>query len=220
MSFGKLLAGKAPFLAAVFATLAVQLLITFGVVAYLRRGTPDAQAMAAKLHKWTLLLVVAFLVLGITLVLVPMGMVTKLVLMTCLSAITGAVLGVVVRQVPEDVLRSVLLSTVGVFAAMTVIGAGLAATGVDLSLAGFALLIGTIGLLIAQVVMSFFEDAKGMRRTAATIAVVLFSLWVAYDTNTILQRNYNGDFVSAALDYYLDFVSLFDSLAAVTGNTS
>ena len=33
-----------------------------------------------------------------------------------------------------------------------------------------------------------------------------------YDTNSILQRNYNGDFITASLDYYLDIINIFSGL--------
>lgn len=218
VSFGKLLGSKAPFLAAVFATLAVQLLITFGIVAYLRTGTPEAQALADKVQAWAVPLVFMVLALVIVLAFVPMGLAPKLVLMASLSALMGAVLGAVVRAVPTDVLRGVLLSTVGVFAAMIVVGVGLAATGADLPLLGFVLLVGLISVAVSQVVLLFVEHSSGARRALATIAVVIVSMYVAYHTGTIVQREYTGDFASAALDYYAGFMSLFDELATLASN--
>jgi hypothetical protein len=32
---------------------------------------------------------------------------------------------------------------------------------------------------------------------------------VLYDTNSILQKNYGGDYVNASLDYFLDVETLF-----------
>jgi FtsH-binding integral membrane protein len=42
--------------------------------------------------------------------------------------------------------------------------------------------------------------------------LLLFSVYVVYDTNSILQRNYNGDFITASLDYYLDILNIFSNL--------
>jgi FtsH-binding integral membrane protein len=41
------------------------------------------------------------------------------------------------------------------------------------------------------------------------VGIILFAMYVIYDTNTILQRNYSGDFVTASMDYYLDIINLF-----------
>ena len=39
--------------------------------------------------------------------------------------------------------------------------------------------------------------------------LVLFSVYIIYDTNRILQKDYFGDFVTASLDYYLDIINIF-----------
>jgi FtsH-binding integral membrane protein len=46
----------------------------------------------------------------------------------------------------------------------------------------------------------------------SVVGLALFSLFVIYDTNTILQRNYYGDFITASLDYYLDIINIFLNL--------
>ena len=42
--------------------------------------------------------------------------------------------------------------------------------------------------------------------------IVLFSLYLIYDTNVIFRRDYSGDFITASLDYYLDILNLFLNL--------
>ena len=39
--------------------------------------------------------------------------------------------------------------------------------------------------------------------------LMLFSIYIVYDTNRILQKDYFGDFVTASLDYYLDIINIF-----------
>jgi FtsH-binding integral membrane protein len=46
----------------------------------------------------------------------------------------------------------------------------------------------------------------------AIIGILLFSAYIVYDTNVILQKNYFGDFITASLDYYLDIINLFINL--------
>ena len=46
----------------------------------------------------------------------------------------------------------------------------------------------------------------------SSAVVLLFSIYILYDTNIILQRNYAGDFISASISYYLDIINVFNSL--------
>jgi FtsH-binding integral membrane protein len=50
---------------------------------------------------------------------------------------------------------------------------------------------------------------SGAVKGLSVVGLMLFSLFVVYDTNTILQRNYYGDFITASLDYYLDIINIF-----------
>jgi len=46
----------------------------------------------------------------------------------------------------------------------------------------------------------------------SVFSLLLFSMYIIYDTNAILQRNYYGDFIRASLDYYLDVLNIFVDL--------
>ena len=52
----------------------------------------------------------------------------------------------------------------------------------------------------------------------SVLGLFLFSLFIIYDTNHILQREYYGDFVTASLDYYLDIINVFVDLVAFNNN--
>ena len=45
---------------------------------------------------------------------------------------------------------------------------------------------------------------------------MLFSVYIIYDTNSILQRDYGGDFISASLAYYLDIINIFSNLLSTS----
>ena len=40
------------------------------------------------------------------------------------------------------------------------------------------------------------------------IVSIIIALFIIYDTNVIMNRNYNGNFVQASFDYFIDFVNL------------
>jgi FtsH-binding integral membrane protein len=58
----------------------------------------------------------------------------------------------------------------------------------------------------------FIPTSSLTKKIAIIFSLLLFSVYVVYDTNSILQRNYYGDFITASLDYYLDILNIFANL--------
>jgi FtsH-binding integral membrane protein len=58
----------------------------------------------------------------------------------------------------------------------------------------------------------FIPTSSLTKKILVIFSLLLFSVYVVYDTNSILQRNYNGDFITASLDYYLDILNIFSNL--------
>jgi FtsH-binding integral membrane protein len=44
------------------------------------------------------------------------------------------------------------------------------------------------------------------------VGLLITSLYIIYDTNKILQDNYDGDFITASLNYYIDIFYYADFL--------
>ena len=61
-------------------------------------------------------------------------------------------------------------------------------------------------------------SSSGTKRYLTIFSLMLFSVYIIYDTNTILQRNYFGDFITASLDYYLDIINIFVNLLSYNNN--
>ncbi len=59
--------------------------------------------------------------------------------------------------------------------------------------------------------MMFFKAAPKHFVYLSGFIVFLFSLFIIYDTYSILQKNYDDDFISASLSYLLDLVNLFEN---------
>ncbi|AJP49387.1 membrane protein [Rugosibacter aromaticivorans] len=99
--------------------------------------------------------------------------------------------------------------------------AGVASTSKrDFSNLGKFLFVGVVLLLVAMVANMFFQ-IPALALTISTIAVVLFSAYILYDINRIIQGG-ETNYISATLAVYLDiynvFVSLLNLLMALSGN--
>jgi len=206
-SFGSLVADRAPFLAAVYCVLAMQLGVTAAVIAYLR-GHKYAPTL------WNVApLAVASLGAVLVMTLVPMHPALKLAVFTAFSVMIGALSIAASDRVPIEAVQSAAMSAVGIFLGMTLLAFALAAAGVDLGFMGFALLSALLGLIVAMLVCAFVYPKSGaVRRALFAFGAALFSVYIAYDTNAMLMRAGEQDVVTAALGLFLDVFNLFQDL--------
>ncbi len=107
----------------------------------------------------------------------------------------------------ENAIRSGILGAMGIFAIMFVVGAAVPVIGYRV---GQGLFFALLALLIARITAMFSEKNEAVHKMLSGAGIAIFGLYVAYDTNNILKRAdyYNGDFITASMDYYLDIINL------------
>jgi FtsH-binding integral membrane protein len=89
----------------------------------------------------------------------------------------------------------------------------------DLSAFGSFLLMGLFGLVIASLINVFFQSSA-MQWALSIISILVFSGLTAWDTQAIKEMYFAGDYpevavkksVYGALQLYLDFINIFQSL--------
>ena len=211
---GSLLKEKSSFLASVFATLIVQLAIVFIVI----KSINDNDAVLKTTLQFIYLLFILQLIIVLVLVLVPMHAVWKLVLFTMFSLLTALTLNVVVNFTSAEIVQTAIVGTITVFVLFAGLGAVLAGFGIDLGWFGFVLFFSLLGLIVANLISLFMREYTLLQRALALIGILVFAAYIVYDTNQILQRDYRGDFVTAAFDYYLDIINVFLNLLKILNN--
>lgn len=211
-SFGKRLAARRGFVATVYAILVLQVLVTSGVVAWLR-AHPDARAALAK---WRYLWIALSFAAILTLVLVPAPPALKLLLFGAFAVLIGMLSAAASQRVSEDAIRAALFSTLAVFSVMTFVGFAVAAAGVDLSVMAFALLLALLSLIIVKLVTLFYPVSTPWQLAIVYAGVALFSVFVVFDTNVMLTGR--RDAVDAATGLYLDVINLFNGELALANS--
>jgi FtsH-binding integral membrane protein len=191
---------KQTFLALTFVTLIIQLIIT-------RITMTKAPKKQNKWYKIGLFLASLVLLLFMSFPSVPI--VIKFLLFCVFSFINGYLFGS--YDVSETIIQFAFYGAIGVFVFMGGIGLLLSLVGIQL---GFRFGLGLFFALLAFFLLSLFNLFTGdvPQKLIASFGILLFSLYILYDTNVILQRNYQGDFISASIDYYLDFINVFVNL--------
>ena len=74
--------------------------------------------------------------------------------------------------------------------------------------------LGLFYTLLLLLLFGIFNILTGdtMHKIYSIIGILLFSIYIIYDTNQIIQRDYKGDFIRSSLDYYLDLLNIFVNL--------
>lgn len=212
-NFSSLLNGKKELMIMVFANLITQLGITYYVMTNTKVSKEDSKSI-----KYWLLIISTFVIIYF-LAIVPMPSWLKFILFSVFSYIWGILLAYFKLRINDDgLINMAMLGSIGIFGIMFLVGAILLATGIELGYqTGLFLLISLLVLLIAQI-FSLFHKSTMLSKTLAAIGIVIFSGYIVYDTNKILQRNYYGDFITASLDYYLDILNIFTKLSVLNDN--
>jgi FtsH-binding integral membrane protein len=206
-----LIVSKREFFILIFANLIAQLGITY----YIMQKTPAADKNA--INFWLLFGIQIILIF--VLVLVPMPSWMKFLVFSVFSYTFGLSLARLKTSYDPTMIQAAIMGTIGIFGAMMAFGAFLIMSGIKLGYQfGLALFYALLLLIIVRIVFMFMPSSSGTKRYLTIFSLMLFSVYIIYDTNTILQRNYFGDFITASLDYYLDIINIFVNLLSYNNN--
>ena len=201
---------KKGFLLLVFANLILQLGITY----YTFMKTPATKVTTMQRFGLIILLFMMIFVLVF-----PMPSWIKFPLFCFFSVLQGLFLSMLKTHIDQSMIQLALSGTMSIFVFLFTFALVLMGFGVYLSNAFGIFLFWALLLLILFEVISLFAGTMTiMRKGVAFIGLLIFSLYVLYDTHTILQRNYFGDFITASLDYYLDILNIFLDVLTLNNN--
>jgi FtsH-binding integral membrane protein len=104
---------------------------------------------------------------------------------------------------------------------MAILGFVLLSFGIKLGFKTWIILfVGILSIIISRIVFIIMKVEKStmQHHLLSMLGIFLFSGYVVYDTNTILQGSYyaKNEHVRAALSYYLDFVNIFSNNLSLT----
>jgi FtsH-binding integral membrane protein len=213
--FMALLEEKKSFLTLVFANLIVQLAITYFVM---ENSHKDADGKQVK-KPISISHLVLFVIVSLVLIFIMMADIpiwAKILVFTIFSAMGGYFLSFLKYVVDPAIIQTAIAGVMGIFSSMFIFGMLLVFLGIKLSnTVGAILLLTLIAYIIINLVFVFMGNRSRVSKGLAIFGLGLFSLFVIYDTNQIMQRDYFGDFITASLDYYLEIINIFVKLIRV-----
>jgi FtsH-binding integral membrane protein len=210
----RLINEKKGFFALILANLLFQLYITYYVSENVNVQEEQEGEKGAKNYDMKYIgALVATIVIILILALVTMPSWMKFILFSLFSAAFGILLAYRKYGLDSGVIRSALVGTASIFVTMFVFGVALIMSGIKLGfMTALILFFALLALIIISIVQYFIVQSSLLKKLLVIATLIIFSIYIVYDTNTILQRDYSGDFISASLNYYLDLINIFSAL--------
>jgi len=143
----------------------------------------------------------------------PMPSWLRFIFFSMFSAYMGFLLNFWKKIYGLEMIKAVIFAVFGIFISLIMFAVGLLTFGIQISNRfGIVLLFALLLLIISRIIFIYAGTYSTYSKTFAILGLGIFAIYILYDTHQILQRNYYGDFVTASLDYYLDFINIVGSL--------
>jgi modulator of FtsH protease len=141
------------------------------------------------------------------------SMIIKFILFCLFSSLVGLLLSNELdTNNPEEaeLAKKALITTIIIFVYIVLFGFFLVFLGIKIPYQiSIALFIILLLVIIAIFITTITKTYPLYRKAISGFIIFLFSVFIGYDTINMMQKDYNGDFISASMDYFLDILELF-----------
>jgi FtsH-binding integral membrane protein len=137
----------------------------------------------------------------------------KFVLFSLFSVTMGIILEDIKPFVDEETIKTLFIGSISIYVSMFAFGLALIKSNIMLTYKfSLGLFFALLLVLIGGIIQYFIYASSILKKILTLFTLLMLSVYIVYTTNCILQRDYNGDFITASLDYYLE---LFNMLIAL-----
>ena len=148
---------------------------------------------------------VLIIILGV----IPMPIWLKFIIFSLFSVTMGIILEDVKTIADLNTIKTLLLGGVSIFISMFAFGLVLIESNIQLNYkVELGLYFALISVLISTIVQYFIYYNSIIKKLVLVFLLLLFTIYIVFTTNNILQRNYYGDFITASLAYYIDIFNI------------
>jgi FtsH-binding integral membrane protein len=207
--FLKTLNIKKYFLIKVYASLIFQIFIAFVVLMYAEKNN-------IQLTKFQYIGIFIGSILILFSLYIIESPIIKFIFLTIFSCLIGLTLSARVDMNNDqelEIVKKAFIATCFIFVYLVLFGFFAVFMGARISpVVSITLFFALLILIIVSFIFSITGNYDKYRKIFAGAIIFLFSIFIIYDTVEILDRNYFGDFITATVDYFLDFINLFSGL--------
>lgn len=210
--FSKRLRSKKELMVCIFVTLIIQLCISIGTLKldYKHNILGKTNSIIISIALFIILIVIIVIIANTN-----APFILKQLLFGILSIIVGLILSQSIHIINDpNIIESAAISTLINFLLMLVIGLIIVYFNYDLGWVGLFLLISLFVIITLSIINKFSTHSSNLNKGIAFVTIIIFSLYILYDTNNILLKYQNKNTthcIIGALDYYIDIWNLFTS---------
>ena len=196
----------------IFVTLIIQLCISIGTLKldYKHNILGKTNSIIISIALFIILIVIIVIIANTN-----APFILKQLLFGILSIIVGLILSQSIHIINDPIIiESAAISTLINFLLMLVIGLIIVYFNYDLGWVGLFLLISLFVIITLSIINKFSTHSSNLNKGIAFVTIIIFSLYILYDTNNILLKYQNKNTthcIIGALDYYIDIWNLFTS---------
>ena len=225
-NFVKLMRNKKALLNFIFFTLLTQIAITIGFIKVFNVTEITNEILA--LYKSSFSFgVLIFILFAISLLLLyvminsSLSYSQKYMVFILFSLIEAFFLHIILSNYSDETTQFAFYSTIAIFVSLFIFGLFVVYLGYDLGWLGLILFISLFTLIIAQLVVMLIGNYEMYQKAFAIISLVIFILYIIYDTNKILLKydNTTQFCITGALDYYLDVINIFIDMLRLSSDS-
>lgn len=206
----------------IFLNLIVQVTITYYIMMNFNLFTRENNDKSnKKINEKIMIKFFLFILLVVLIFIINMPMPTwiRFIVFSFISTLFGVILSNLKNVYGVEIIKAAILSTIGIFVTFLFIGIAIVSFGIKLGLKTLLFLLAALLLfIITKIVFMFAGNYSNYVKSFAVIGLSIFAAFIIYDTNIILRRDYQGDFITASLDYYLDILNIFTNLLQLGGS--
>jgi FtsH-binding integral membrane protein len=174
------------FLYKVYLVLIIQLIITYSILYYLRLNDNQITKILKDINIIFLIILSFIIILIFAFLPNNSSILLRLFVFFIFSIISGLLIYKVSKKLDDESIITSSVSTILIFIVMTIFAFILKKINYDIGFIGLYLIAFLIGLIIVQIVMIFVNPDKTIKKIILYIGIILFSIFVMYDTNEIL----------------------------------
>ena len=224
-NFVKLMRNKKALLNCIFFTLLTQIAITIGFIKAFN-VTKITDNILTEYNSSFSFGILIFLLFIISLVLLYIMITSSLsysqkyMVFILFSLIEAFFLHIILSNYSDETTQFAFYSTIAIFVSLFIFGLFVIYLGYDLGWLGLVLFMALFILIITQLVFMLIGNYEIYQKAFAIISLVIFILYIIYDTNKILLKydNTTQFCIMGALDYYLDVINIFIDMLRLSSN--
>ena len=208
----RLINEKKIFLALIFFNLVLQHYISY-YVSY----NIDAEAEKEKnITKYNFIIIGSYILTTLfiyLLIFVPMPMLLKLIIFSLFSIVFGIIYASLKHIFDPNIIHATAVGATIIYVFMILFGIALINSTIKYTnKVAFGIFYSVILLIILGVVQYFIYNYLLITKLLLIGTAILVVLYIVNTTNNILLRDYEGDFITASFDYYIDMSNFFNAL--------